>query len=49
MNRLFWLMAGMILGAAMYRYFREQGGEIPGFETLGEQSHRLQERGRELA
>ena len=49
MNRLFWLMAGMILGAAMYRYFREQGGEIPGFETLGEQSHRLQERGREFA
>ncbi len=49
MNRLFWLMVGMVLGAAAYRYFREQGGEIPGFEPLTERGRRLQERGREFA
>jgi hypothetical protein len=49
MHRLFWLMAGMCLGAYLYWYFREQGGTMPGFEELGEQGKRLTERGREFA
>jgi|GEM_PF-7086221 hypothetical protein len=49
MYRLFWLVAGMIIGAAAYRYFREQGGRVAGFETVGDEARRLQERGREFA
>ena len=49
MKRLFWLGTGMVLGAWMYRYFREEGGQVPGFESLGESGRRLTERGREFA
>jgi hypothetical protein len=36
MNRLFWLLMGMMMGAAAYHYYREQGGSIPDFDTLQE-------------
>jgi methyl-accepting chemotaxis protein len=49
MHRLYWFTVGIIVGVFAYRYFREQGGEIPGFESLGEGSRRLTERGREFA
>ncbi|HEX6513266.1 MAG TPA: hypothetical protein VF157_13265, partial [Chloroflexota bacterium] len=49
MNRLFWLMVGMILGAYAYHYFRLQEGQIPGFEPLGDSARRVSERGREFA
>ena len=49
MHRLYWLIVGIIIGVFAYRYFREQGGEIPGFESLGEGGQRLSERGREFA
>ena len=49
MHHLFWLVVGAIAGIFAYRYFREQGGEIPGFGPLGESSRRLTERGREFA
>src|SRR5689334_16584971 len=40
MNRLFWLIAGMILGAVGYRYYREQGGS---WETLSESGREMLE------
>jgi len=49
MKRLFWLSVGMVMGAWGYRYFREQGGQIPGMEDLGERGRRLTERGRTFA
>lgn len=49
MHRLFWLIAGIIAGIWGYRYFREQGGQVPGFESLGEGGRRLTERGKEFA
>ena len=48
MHRLYWFFLGMIAGAFTYRYLQE-GGEIPGFESLGEGTRRLSERGREFA
>ncbi|HLG70548.1 MAG TPA: hypothetical protein VK009_09015 [Chloroflexota bacterium] len=49
MNRLFWLIIGMALGALGYRYVREQGSQIPELETLGEHGKRLTERGKQFA
>lgn len=49
MGRLFWFTAGVALGAAGYRYFEQQGGQIPAFESLGDQGRRLRESGQQLA
>ncbi|HVA24455.1 MAG TPA: hypothetical protein VMW62_08685 [Chloroflexota bacterium] len=46
---MYWLIVGGIAGVFAYRYFREQGGEIPGFESLAESGRRLTERGQEFA
>lgn len=49
MHRLYWLIAGIIAGIWGYRWFYEQGNQVPGFESLGEGGRRLTERGREFA
>jgi len=49
MKRLFWFTMGAIAGVWAYRYLREQGGEIPGMQTLTERGRSLTSRGREFA
>lgn len=49
MHRLFWLMAGMVLGALAYRYLEEQSATTPELESLSEQAQRLTDRGRDFA
>jgi hypothetical protein len=49
MHRLYWFFAGMVAGIWGYRWFCEQGNQVPGFESLGEGGRRLTERGREFA
>ena len=49
MHRLYWFIAGIIAGIFLYRYFRDEGGQVPGFESLGEGGRRLTERGRDFA
>jgi len=39
MSRLFWFTVGLAVGAAGYRFVREQGG----FESLGQPGRRLQD------
>lgn len=48
MHRFYWFTLGIIVGIFSYRYFREQGGTVPGFESLGESGRRLTERGKEF-
>lgn len=49
MKRLFWLTTGIALGAWGYRYFIEQGQQVPGMEPLDERARKLTESARAFA